>query len=361
MTRRLLGLALSSSSLLCACGPVSGPAAIQEARDAIIGGVPASAGDFPNTGALVVQGEVWCTGTLIAPAVVLTAAHCIQAYELPGGQPPSFTLALDASDAYSAGLYEGTGMLAHEQYDPNAWYDANDIGLVFLAEHPAGATHELLPSPAEGAALAVGADIDIAGYGQTDENIYESAGVLYKAHTELTAMGQGDITIGGPNQPQGCFGDSGGPSFITVGGTRRQVGVVSAGVGEGCNDGEIHTRVDAYLQWIDDNVDLPCGSGNSPPCGGSSGSSGTGDPASSGAGASGPSGAGVGGSGNGSGGGFTDPDPDDDGDWDGDDDDGNDADASSGCASVPGPAGMPGAASVALGLLALLAARRRRR
>jgi V8-like Glu-specific endopeptidase len=364
MTRRLLWLVLSSSSsALCACGPTSGPTAIQEAGQAIIDGVPASAGDFPNTGALVVQGDIWCTGTLIAPSVVLTAAHCIQQNELPGGQPPSFTLALDVSDAYSAGLFQGVDMLAHEDYDPNAWYGSNDIGLVFLAEHPTGATHELLPSPSEGASISVGADVDIAGYGQTNENIYESAGVLYKAHTELTAVGQLDITVGGPNQPQGCYGDSGGPSFLPVAGGRRQIGVVSAGVGEGCSDGEIHTRVDPFLEWIHAHADVPCDSGLSDPCNGSS-SSGTGGSASSGvgggssvstgAGAAGPSGGGD----DDDDGTFEDPD-DDDGSSNDEDHDRN-ADAASGCSGAAGPVGPSGAASVALALLTLLGLRRRR-
>jgi V8-like Glu-specific endopeptidase len=363
MTRTSLGLALSSASALCACGPASGPAAIQEASAAIIDGVPATAGDFPNTGALVVQGEVWCTGTLIAPAVVLTAAHCIQQNELPGGQPPGFTLALDVSDAYSVGVYQGTDMLAHEDYDANAWYGSNDIGLVFLAEHPAGATHELLPSPAEGAALSVGAGIDIAGYGQTNENIYDSAGVLYKAHTTLTAVGQLDITIGGPNQPQGCYGDSGGPSFLPVAGGRRAVGVVSAGVGEGCSDGEIHTRVDPFLEWIHAHAEVPCDSGLSEPCNGGSSSGG-----------SGGAGAGAGGGSTMSAGAGAAPGGDDDDDDDGsvdvpDDDDGSsndehdqdrDTEASAGCAGAPGPVGPGGAATTALALLTLLGWRRRR-
>lgn len=355
MMRRLLGLALSSSSILCACGPASGPSTIQEATGAIIDGAPAAPGDFPNTGALVVEGDVWCTGTLIAPGVVLTAAHCIQSYELPGGQPPSFTLALDVGDAYAAGLYEGTGMLAHEDYDPNAWYDANDIGLVFLAEHPAGSSHELLPSPAEGASLAIGDGIDIAGYGQTDEDIWGSAGVLYAAHTELTDLGTNDITIGGPGQPQGCFGDSGGPSFLAVGGGRRVVGVVSAGVGEGCGDGEIHTRVDPYLDWVHAHVEVPCDSGLSAPCDGSS-SSGVGGGVGGGSGASGPS-AGAGGDGDGS------------GSFDDDDDDGSnggggkkeDSAVSMSCSATPGSSGPGAAGTLALGLAALLGARRRRR
>ncbi|MEJ7728541.1 MAG: trypsin-like serine protease [Polyangiaceae bacterium] len=360
MTRRLLWLALSAASTaLCGCGPTSGQAAIQEASAAIIDGIPASPGDFPNTGALVVQGEIWCTGTLIAPSVVLTAAHCIQQNELPGGQPPSFTLALDVTDAYSAGIYQGTDMLAHEDYDPNAWYGANDIGLVFLAEHPAGATHELLPSPAVGASIGVGADVDIAGYGQTDENIYESAGVLYKAHTELTAVGQRDITIGGPNQPQGCYGDSGGPSFLPVAGGRRVIGVVSAGVGDGCSDGEIHTRVDPFLGWIHAHADVPCDSGLSDPCNGSS-SSGTGGSASSGVGAGSSVSAGAGGDpSDGGDDGTFDDDADDDGSSNGEDHD-RDADASSGCSGAPGPVGPSGAAGVALALLTLLGVRRRR-
>src|SRR5690349_5575571 len=33
--------------------------------------------DYPATGMLLVQGQPYCTGTVVAPRTVITAAHCV--------------------------------------------------------------------------------------------------------------------------------------------------------------------------------------------------------------------------------------------------------------------------------------------
>ena len=86
MKSRALHVALAGALVGLACGPseltdpAAQPAASQE--DAIIGGTLAM-GD-PAVVAMAVRSggsyESICTGTLIAPKTVLTAAHCINAY-----------------------------------------------------------------------------------------------------------------------------------------------------------------------------------------------------------------------------------------------------------------------------------------
>lgn len=58
---------------------------------------------------------------------------------------------------------------------------------------------------------------------------------------------------GGP-----CNGDSGGPfSVVEADGITTQVGIVSFGLGFGCerNWPSAYVRVTAFLQWIEDNTD----------------------------------------------------------------------------------------------------------
>jgi len=42
----------------------------------IVGGQPATVGQFPHQAALVISGTSFCGGVLICPTWILTAAHC---------------------------------------------------------------------------------------------------------------------------------------------------------------------------------------------------------------------------------------------------------------------------------------------
>jgi hypothetical protein len=75
--------------------------------------------------------------------------------------------------------------------------------------------------------------------------------------------------VGASGQPQNCQGDSGGPAFLDFDGESRLVGTVSRGPSSDqsdCSQGGIDSRVDPYLEWISDRVELPCGSGLAAAC-----------------------------------------------------------------------------------------------
>ena len=248
-------------------------------EDEIIGGQVTADGLFPGVGAVLYdlgggRPEAGCTGTLIAPTVVLTAAHCIDP-QLGGDAVVGFTLVHDTVAAVPP-MTAVVGKVKHEQFDLFAepapgltqWFD---IALVFLATPITEVAPVKLPRPDDAPGLVADGDLTIVGYGRTS-NQSNATGVKYDAVTKLVSLNQWELQVSrGQGQPQNCHGDSGGPALAELAGT-RVVGVVSRSfdLSNQCLNGGVDTRVDAYLDWIWTNLPadavVPCGSGLAEPC-----------------------------------------------------------------------------------------------
>jgi len=210
---------------------------------AILEGTDDTANQFESVGMLQLQvgTDQWaafCSSTLVAPDVVLTAAHCTDFFTAPVGAPGlgaddlrvSFAVAPDESSTYY--------VADHIVVNPD-WLTAGpcrgnskhlclaspheDIALVFLQESVAGVTPSPIAGPGYLDALDVTSEtFTVVGYG-TDDFVTGSA-LSPKAITlfdgvrsfrEVTAINTHDafpdrflkITAGV------CFGDSGGPLF----------------------------------------------------------------------------------------------------------------------------------------------------
>jgi V8-like Glu-specific endopeptidase len=187
-----------------------------------------------------------CTGSVIAPTVVLTAAHCVSPSET--GADARFVV-LTAANINQRG---GQQLAVKEVHANPRWSARNlegghDEGIVILA-----APTSLAPLPFNRRALAssaTGAALRIVGYGLDDGVDQTGAGVKRQALTKLGSISNALIEVGDRRKGT-CNGDSGGPAFMKLGGVETIVGTTSYG-DETCSDGGFDARVDVDLDFIE--------------------------------------------------------------------------------------------------------------
>lgn len=215
------------------------------------GGVPSSDGIGRNVVTIVGSRGNFCSG----PAIVLTAAHCVQT---------GATYKIVEYDAQRAPQLRDVAQVAiHPQFNLQtmlAHRATADIALLRLA-NPVAAGRQPAQHGTPRMPVAVGGRFTVAGIGVTVRGDGKSGGVVRAA--SLTATGQpGTLQIrlvdpltGGKRDGLGaCTGDSGGPVFEDQQGRSVLVGVISWSTGPnstaGCGGMTGVTPFALYRDWI---------------------------------------------------------------------------------------------------------------
>lgn len=211
---------------------------------------------YSNVGAFIVKaptGEIYpiCSGSLITPDVFLTASHCTQ-YFTNVLAPLGYTayVSFDQSIPFGSLTSNKTKLYAVENVVTNPNYnqsqsDSGDIAVLILESTVRGITPVTLPEcglldylvAQNGLKNAVFTN---AGYGL--QNRVVGGGVPYYqdlnpiprmySFSSFNSLNGGYLRLSqNPSTGNGgtCFGDSGGPNFLTVGGQQIQVSITITG------------------------------------------------------------------------------------------------------------------------------------
>lgn len=271
----------------------------------IINGYDATEDDFPETGAMLMTGTIdlfgaqeirtfVCSSTLIAPDVVLLAAHCLDDFAFTFGfaeiedKEVFWTRQADLTswsdpqntNPLPTGSIAAADYVIHENFDLQSLEmglaENFDVALIFLEEPVLDIDHAFLPSVTENANITVGDEAIVVGWGQQiATNMFEpppagSYAIKQQGTSIISEIADFEMQIGSAESDvRKCHGDSGGPTFWDGGNGYRLIGVTSHSYDESdCFEtGGVDTRVSYYREWIETQMITRCQNGTRAWCG----------------------------------------------------------------------------------------------
>lgn len=170
----------------------------------------------------------FCSGSLVAPNLLLTAAHCHHGFtSTTSDWTVSFDETMPGGEMKNAIAVDETKILVHPAF--GGWAGRNDVALVPLPETPPG----LEPVPIArrlpfAAAAMEGKSMTVVGYGGVGKN--ETGDVVIggndrRREVDLAIVGVSPWYIETYDTKGFCGGDSGGPALMVIDGKEQMVGI----------------------------------------------------------------------------------------------------------------------------------------
>jgi trypsin len=270
-------------ALLCVTGLIAsaaGAAAAKEprAKTSVVGGTPASLSEWGFTVAVLTP-HTLCTGSVISPTRVLTAAHCV-------ANPATMSVRANSPMAFAGGDVHGVSSAA---INP-AWAHgfAGDLALLTLGTPTTAPPIQLADSTEDSTLTRPGALVSVAGFGARNPAVARKPRIGLLTATQVLVHGfcplptwaicdsggrSGLIAIRRikrqkirrPIQRTVCAGDSGGPMVAATPAGLRLVAVAEATAAPSKRSAfgfvhcglkgypAIHTRVASWLSFIQGN------------------------------------------------------------------------------------------------------------
>lgn len=230
----------------------------------IVGGQPTKPGEYSEVVALLYRETPICSGTVIGPRHILSAAHCVERFIQSPVTSESFSdlvifVGENASHPTSSQLFSIKKISIHPEFW-RSYLSSNDFALIETNLELPTPTAPLFVERWNSPRFIPATDVAIVGFGLTnsdDDRTTSSSGIKNRALSKVDGFAGDDLYVGN-DQSDSCSGDSGGPVFLEDNRNQRALAAVTSRGPFPCaqeREPGIATLIHAGICWISEVVD----------------------------------------------------------------------------------------------------------